>query len=74
LICVLHFADRFVPQNFLDFSVAPILAHLGVDEILVDTGELLAKNLVQNIDDLFVSLHGVTPFVIWDLTEATGRK
>jgi hypothetical protein len=35
-----------------------------VDEILIDTGKLFAENLVQNIDDLFVSFHGVTPFDI----------
>jgi hypothetical protein len=61
---MLHFTDRFVPQDLLEFAVPPILAHLGVDEILIDTGKLFAENLVQNIDDLFVSFHGVTPFDI----------
>ena len=37
--------------------VAPVLAHLGVDEVLVDRGQLAGEDLVERLDELRVALH-----------------
>src|SRR5437762_10686221 len=49
-------------RTFFELAVAPVLAHLGVDEVLIDSGKLFAQDLVEYADDLFVALHHVTPF------------
>ena len=38
--------------------VAPVLLHLGVDEVLVDRRQLAGQDLVEQLDDLGVPLHG----------------
>jgi hypothetical protein len=38
--------------------VPPVLAHLGVDEVLVDGGQLGGQHLVEQLDDVGVALHG----------------
>ena len=47
---------------FVEPSVAPMPAHLGVNEILVDGRQVPGEDLVQEIDHLRVSLHGRAPF------------
>jgi hypothetical protein len=37
------------------------LHHAGMNEVLVDPGELLAENLVQQIDDPWVAMHARRP-------------
>jgi hypothetical protein len=37
--------------------VTPVLAHLGVKEVLVDRGQLLAKRQVQLYKDLLIAFH-----------------
>ena len=61
LIGVLHLVDRLVAQLARQPLVAPVLAHLGVHEVLVDRRELLAKRLVQFRDDLIVATHRLPP-------------
>ena len=39
--------------------VAPVLAHPRVDEVLVDRGQLGAEHVLQDLDDVLVSLHGL---------------
>ena len=41
-----------------EVGVAPVLLHLGVDEVLVDGRELAGEDLVEQLDDLGVPLHG----------------
>ena len=42
----------------LEAVVAPVLAHLAVDEVLVDRGELRGEHVVEDVDDFAVALHG----------------
>ena len=50
---VLHLVDGLVADLGGDAQVAPVLAHLGVQEVLVDGDELSRQHLVQQVDDLF---------------------
>jgi hypothetical protein len=34
-----------------------------VDKVLIDAGQLFAQNLIENGDDLFISLHEVSPLI-----------
>jgi hypothetical protein len=54
---VLHLADRLLHQVGSEALVAPVLAHAGVDEVLVDGGQLRAEHVLQDLDDLVVPLH-----------------
>ena len=55
---MLHFVDGLFPDNIGDDRVAPIFTHLRMNKVLIDPGELLAKNVIQHFDDFGVSLHG----------------
>jgi hypothetical protein len=33
-----------------------------MDEVLVDARQFLAEDLVEHVNDFFISLHGDTPF------------
>ena len=57
---VLHLVDRLVAAVLGEALVAPVVAHLGVDEVLVDRRQLGGEHLVEQLDDVGVSLHGVT--------------
>ena len=44
---VFHFADGLFLDVFGEAVVAPVFAHLGVEEILVDGGEFFAEGLIE---------------------------
>src|SRR5262245_48145683 len=54
---VLHLVDRLGPHLVGQPLVAPVGAHAGVDEVLVDRGELVGEELVQDLQDLRVTFH-----------------
>jgi hypothetical protein len=58
LVGVLHLVDRLVADLLRQLHVAPVGAHLGVDEVLVDRCQLGRQDLVEGGDDLVVALHG----------------
>jgi hypothetical protein len=58
---VLHLLDGLVVVDLLEDGAPPVLAHAGMNEVLVDPGELLAENLVQQIDDSWVAMHARRP-------------
>ena len=58
LVGVLHLVDRFLVLVLGEFRQAPVLQHLGVQEVLVDRGELVVERLVEVLDDLRVAFHG----------------
>ena len=60
LVGILHLADRLVAVVLAEAFVAPVVAHLGVDEVLVDGRELGGENLVEQLDDRLVAAHGRT--------------
>ena len=47
LVGVLHLVDRLLADVLVEPLVAPVLAHLRVQEVLVDGGELAGEDLVQ---------------------------
>src|ERR1700678_3053664 len=58
LVCVLHLPDRLVVDLLAEVLVAPVQAHPGVQEVLVDGGQLAGEHFVQDVDDAGVALHG----------------
>ncbi|MNN74460.1 hypothetical protein D3C81_1906620 [compost metagenome] len=54
---VLHFADRFLVLDITELLQAPVPIHAGVEEILVDRGQLVLELGVQMLDDLLVTFH-----------------
>src|SRR5262249_13404349 len=54
---VLHLADGFLVILLRETVVSPVLAHLGVQEVLVDADELAGEHVVQRLDDLLAPLH-----------------
>src|SRR5262249_48873561 len=60
LVRVLHLVDALGADLLPEPLVAPVLAHAGVHEVLVDAGELAGENLVQEVDDLVVAFHAAS--------------
>src|SRR5213075_2860523 len=58
LLGMLHLADGMHADGVMEAVVAPVLAHLAVDEVLVDGGQLGGEDVVENLDDFLVALHG----------------
>src|SRR5262245_62074409 len=54
---MLHLADGFLVVLLGETVVSPVLAHLGVQEVLVDADELSGEHIVQDLDDLLAPLH-----------------
>jgi hypothetical protein len=54
---VLHLADGVLADDAVEPVEAPVFAHLTMDEILVDGGQLGGEDLVQDVDDSCVALH-----------------
>jgi hypothetical protein len=52
-----HLVDRLLTQLGGEPEVAPVLAHLGVDEILVDRRQLVGEELVEECEYFLVTLH-----------------
>src|SRR5262245_28453467 len=57
LVRVLHLVDRLLVDHLGDAQQAPVLAHAGVEEVLVDADELGGEHVVQGGDHLRVALH-----------------
>ena len=58
---MLHLADRLFVDLPAEQFEAPVLHHAGVQEVLVDGGQLVLQELVQFGDDLRATLHGEPP-------------
>ncbi len=59
LVGVLHLVDRLVADVLGEPLVAPVAAHLGVDEVLVDRRQLGGQHVVEDVDDGGVALHPI---------------
>src|SRR6266702_2263521 len=57
LVGVLHLTDRLGPDLLQEPLVHPVLADAGVQEVLIDRGELVGEHFVEEIDDLGIALH-----------------
>lgn len=53
-----HLVDGLLFDVLRVFFVAPVFRHLGVEEILVDGGELVSQRFVQMLEDGLIPLHG----------------
>ena len=56
-IGVLHLVDRLLLLVVLELLQAPVAEHAGVQEVLVDRGELVEQHLVQMLYDLRITFH-----------------
>src|SRR5690606_941918 len=56
---VVHLLDRFLVLVLGQLLEPPVLQHLGVQEVLVDRGELVVQGLVEVLDVLRVAFHRV---------------
>ena len=54
---MLHLIDGFLVFVLAEFAQAPVLVHARVQEVLVDGDQLVAKNLVEMLNDLLVAFH-----------------
>ena len=54
---VLHFVDGPFPDNAAQPAVVPVLAHLGMDEILIDRRQLFLQDVVEGFDDFRITFH-----------------
>ncbi len=54
---VLHLVDRLVADVVGQMAIAPVLAHLGVNEVLIDRRQLGRQHIVQDLEDLGISTH-----------------
>jgi hypothetical protein len=55
---MLHFLDGFFALFLGEPLIAPVFAHLVVDEILVDGRELRREDFIQGINDFGIASHG----------------
>src|SRR5690606_41953241 len=58
---MLQFVDGFVILVRAELVQAPIFIHAGMQEILVDRDQLVAKDLVEVLNDLLVAFHSSPP-------------
>src|SRR6266542_2197050 len=56
-----HLFHRFLANRLGEPFVTPVAAHLRMNEVLIDAGELGGDDLVQHHDDLAASFHA--PFL-----------
>ncbi|MET3146617.1 UNVERIFIED_ORG: hypothetical protein ABIB63_002415 [Xanthomonas axonopodis] len=61
LVRMLHLVDGFLVLMLGQFFQAPVLQHLGVQEVLVDRSEFVVEHLVEVLDDLGIALHAMSP-------------
>ncbi len=62
LVGVLHFLDRFRPPLLGEILEAPVVEHAKMQPVLVDGRQLMAKRLVEKLDDFGIALHGAGSF------------
>src|SRR5262249_30054596 len=65
LVRVLHLVDRLLLDALGETEVAPVPAHLRVQEVLVHRRELPGEDLVEQLEDLLVALHDRRPADGW---------
>ncbi len=54
---VFHFANGFFILMLAEFVEAPVVQHAGMQEVLVDGGQLVLELLVQMLDDNGIAFH-----------------
>src|SRR5260370_25876643 len=57
LLGVFHFVDRLLAIGVAQAEIAPVLAHLGMQKILIDGRQLGLQGFTQLLEDFDVSLH-----------------
>ena len=54
---VLHLVDGLLLDVVAEPLVLPVLAHFGVQKILIDGGQLLGERLIESLNNLGIPLH-----------------
>src|SRR5467141_2001112 len=57
LVRVLHLLDALLAHSLVEAAVSPVVAEAGVEEVLVDRGQLGRQHVVEQRDDLLVAFH-----------------
>ena len=55
---MLHLVDRLVVLVVAELRIAPVPEHAGVQEVLVDRGELVGQHRVEVAKHLGIAAHG----------------
>src|SRR5262249_58589410 len=57
---VFHFVDAAFTDLVVQPVVAPVLAHFGMDKVLVDGSEIRRQHLVEDVDHTFFCFHAAS--------------
>ena len=57
-----HLINGLFLDELAKFGVMPVLAHFGVEKILIDCGQLFFKRHLQCGNDFWIPLHDSFPF------------
>ena len=60
LVGILHLADRLVAVVLPEAFVTPVVAHLGVDEVLVHRCQFRGEHFIEQLDDTSVAVQPPT--------------
>jgi hypothetical protein len=63
---MLHFADRFVVFLLAQLVQSPVAVHARMQEVLVDRRQFVGQLCIQQTDNVFVALHGVSFLAGWE--------
>jgi bacterioferritin len=58
LVGMLHFADRLFVFLLAQLFQSPVPVHAGMQKVLVDRGEFIGELRIEQLDDVFIALHG----------------
>src|SRR4029077_12891853 len=61
LVGVLHLVERGVILAVAEFCDAPMAQHPGMEEILIDRGQLALEHRIQMLDDSLIAAHARPP-------------
>ena len=57
---VVHLLERLFAGVFGQFGEPPVVLHLGVQEVLVDGRQLAGELLVEQLQNIWIALHGIS--------------
>src|ERR1043166_4513394 len=72
-IGVFHLRNTPLPHFVMEAFIAPVLAHLGMDIVLVDGRQICRENLIEYVDDTFFRFHGFLSFLKFDRDRKSTR-
>jgi hypothetical protein len=65
LIGIFHLSDAPLTHFVMKPFITPVLAHLGMNKVLVDCRQICGQDLIEDVDDSLFRFHDFPPFSIW---------